>query len=78
MVDTGLTGEIMSYIVLGLPIIPLFFLFICWLVQINGVVKSLRFHLFVIFTLIILCLVLIPSTVVSSIYIHYSSIETFQ
>jgi hypothetical protein len=55
----------------------LLFLLICWLVQINGVVKSVKFHLMLIFTLLTMLVLLMVAIVLSATYIHYSSIVTF-
>lgn len=76
-VRTGIAGEAFSGIILSLPIIPLLFLLICWLVQINGVVKSVKFHLMLIFTLLTMLVLLMVAIVLSATYIHYSSIVTF-
>lgn len=60
--DTAIAGNIFSYMIIGLCVIPLLYLFITVLVGINGVYKSRSFHIFMwscylaAFILLIVCL----------------------
>jgi hypothetical protein len=69
---------IFAYIAILLPVLPLFIIFISWLVQINGTYKSTSFH----FTCVIifataLCF-LILATIMCSIYLGLTSVKTFE
>ncbi|GMO14797.1 MAG: hypothetical protein Ta2E_05350 [Mycoplasmoidaceae bacterium] len=76
IVNCGKTGYIIGYIAILLPSIPLFVLFITWLIQINGVYKSVSFHFMTIVIFCIVLLLLLISTILSSVYIQYASYKT--
>jgi hypothetical protein len=69
---------IFAYIAILLPVVPLFVLFISWLVQINGTYKSTSFHFtcIIIFTMAISFLII--ATIMCSIYLGWTSIKTFE
>ncbi|MDR1850726.1 MAG: hypothetical protein LBQ45_01190 [Mycoplasmataceae bacterium] len=71
--NCGLVGEIFAYIAVCLPAIPLFVLFIAWLIQINGTYKSPSYHLMFIVFLSISLVIFFVSLVLSSVYLSMTN-----
>jgi hypothetical protein len=68
---------VFAYIAIFLPTIPLFILFISWLVQINGTYKSTSFHFTCVVVFIMAISFLVLAGIMCSIYLGLSSIQTF-